>query len=91
VAPDEEPEVRHAQAAARRGRPIRGGRRFRKKVKALYYRTTKSGLSLHLKSGLIAGLQGGCEAERLAEVVRGGGTRAAPPPVDEEGDRGGEV
>jgi hypothetical protein len=32
------------------------------------------------------------EAERLVEVVRGGGgARSAPQPVDEEGDRGAEV
>jgi hypothetical protein len=38
-----------------------------------------------------AGLQGSSEVEGLAEVVRGGGARAAPPRVDEEGHRGGEV
>lgn len=46
---------------------------------------------VHLKLELVAGLQGGREAEGFPEVVRGGGAGAAPTPVDEEGNRGGTV
>jgi hypothetical protein len=34
-------------------------------------KSTKLGLLVYLKLELVAGLLGGCEAERLAEVVRG--------------------
>jgi len=51
-----------------------------------YQRSLKFGLFVDLQHGIgCAGLQGSSEAEGLAEVVRGGGARAAPPPVDEEG------
>jgi hypothetical protein len=76
VASDEKPEVRHAKAAARRGRPI-WGKGWNEILQ--YQHSPKSGLFVDLYLGIgLAGLQGSSEVEGLAEVLRGEGAHVVP-------------